>query len=189
MSILLSSDTPKSGWSSLDWMAFLLLLPKSWEISAQYWTPSRKATTIRAEIPELSPVNWTSFFTGSGPEKHGTFGFSRMNPNSYELSITNSEHIQCPTVFDWLDQSQLVSRVINLLIRTRPNHYVACSFPVLFLMNYPRPLTHLFLVASWPKLNINWKPIPTGSRRPRLPVGRTTPDSFQPFEGTGHHVA
>ena len=50
---------------------------------------AENATTVRAEIPELSPVNWTSFFTGKGPEDHGTFGFSRMDTQTYELSITN----------------------------------------------------------------------------------------------------
>ncbi|QJB57838.1 alkaline phosphatase family protein [Pseudodesulfovibrio sp. zrk46] len=78
------------------------------------------ATTVCAEIPELSPVNWTSFFTGKGPETHGTFGFSRIDTETYELSITNSNHIDCPTIFDWLNQSKLVSRVINL-----PNTYPA----------------------------------------------------------------
>ncbi len=81
---------------------------------------AEKATTVQAEIPELSPVNWTSFFTGEGPEKHSVFGFSQMNPETYELSITNSEHISCPTIFDRLGDSGLVSRVINL-----PNTYPA----------------------------------------------------------------
>ncbi len=81
---------------------------------------AENATTVRAEIPELSPVNWTSFFTGKGPEDHGTFGFSRMDTQTYELSITNSDHIDCPTIFDQLGDAGLVSRVINL-----PNTYPA----------------------------------------------------------------
>lgn len=84
---------------------------------------AKRARTVQAEIPELSPVNWTSFFTGQGPERHGTFGFSRINPKTYELSITNSSHIQSPTIFDALSQHGLVSRVVNL-----PNTYPA--FPI-----------------------------------------------------------
>lgn len=75
---------------------------------------ARNGTTVRAEIPELSPVNWTSFFTGKGPEKHGIFGFSQIDPDTYDLSISNHDHIQCPTIFDRLGECGLVSRVINL---------------------------------------------------------------------------
>jgi predicted AlkP superfamily phosphohydrolase/phosphomutase len=81
---------------------------------------AKNATSVRAELPELSPVNWTSFFTGKGPEDHGTFGFSRMNPNTYGLNITNRDHVDCPTIFDQLGENGLVSRVINL-----PNTYPA----------------------------------------------------------------
>jgi len=81
---------------------------------------AENATSVRAELPELSPVNWTSFFTGKGPEDHGTFGFSRMNPKTYELNITNHDHVDCPTIFDRLGENGLVSRVINL-----PNTYPA----------------------------------------------------------------
>ena len=72
------------------------------------------ADTVRAELPELSPVNWTSFFTGKGPEEHGIFGFSRLDPRTYGLSIADSTHVACPTIFDALGEAGLVSRVINL---------------------------------------------------------------------------
>jgi len=121
MSLLLSSATPKKRLVVLGLDGLPLTLAKELGKSLpNIGRLAQNATTVRAEIPELSPVNWTSFFTGNGPEKHGTFGFSRMNPKSYDLSITNSEHILCPTIFDWLDQSNLVSRVINL-----PNTYPA----------------------------------------------------------------
>ena len=77
-----------------------------------------EATSVRAEIPELSPVNWTSFFTGKGPEEHGVFGFSHIDPATYRLRIINSEDISSPTVFDRLGEGGLVSRFINL-----PNTY------------------------------------------------------------------
>lgn len=81
---------------------------------------AKNATTVQTELPELSPVNWTSFFTGKGPEDHGTFGFSRMDPKTYEPYITNRDHITCPTIFDRLGEVGLVSRIINL-----PNTYPA----------------------------------------------------------------
>ncbi|MCJ2163720.1 MULTISPECIES: alkaline phosphatase family protein [unclassified Pseudodesulfovibrio] len=79
-----------------------------------------EATTVRAELPELSPVNWTSFFTGTGPEGHGIFGFSRIDPDTYALRISGRTDVTGPTIFDLLGDKGLISRVINL-----PNTYPA----------------------------------------------------------------
>jgi predicted AlkP superfamily phosphohydrolase/phosphomutase len=78
------------------------------------------AATVRAELPELSPVNWTSFYTGEGPEAHGIFGFSRLAPQTYSLRVTRATDAACPTIFDRLGKRGLVSRVVNL-----PNTYPA----------------------------------------------------------------
>ncbi|MDD3310872.1 alkaline phosphatase family protein [Pseudodesulfovibrio sp.] len=78
------------------------------------------ATTVRAELPELSPVNWTSFYTGEGPEAHGVLGFSRMDPATYRLDVACAADVRRPTVFDRLGAAGLVSRVVNL-----PNTYPA----------------------------------------------------------------
>lgn len=80
------------------------------------------ATSVSAEIPELSPVNWTSFYTGKGPEHHGIFGFSYIDPTTYELSIADSSLVQCKTIFDQLGDAGFTSRVINL-----PNTYPATA--------------------------------------------------------------
>ncbi|WP_285907814.1 alkaline phosphatase family protein [Pseudodesulfovibrio pelocollis] len=72
------------------------------------------AVTVRAELPELSPVNWTSLLTARGPEGHGIFGFSRLDPRTYHLSIAGSAQVACTTIFDALGAAGLVSRVINL---------------------------------------------------------------------------
>lgn len=78
------------------------------------------ATAIRAELPELSPVNWTSLATGQGPEVHGVFGFTRLDPVSYALSVVDATAVACPTIFDRLGAAGLVSKVLNL-----PNTYPA----------------------------------------------------------------
>ncbi len=75
---------------------------------------SDKAVAMDAELPELSPVNWTSFATASGPETHGVFGFTVIDPGSYSMSLTDSKTVACPTIFDRLGQHDLVSKVINL---------------------------------------------------------------------------
>lgn len=81
---------------------------------------SADSSAIRAELPELSPVNWTSFFTAADPGEHGVYGFVRINPASYELGIADFSHVQTPTIFDRLGEKGLASRVVNL-----PNTYPA----------------------------------------------------------------
>lgn len=81
---------------------------------------SPHAIAIEAELPELSPVNWTSFYTGLPPEEHGVFGFTRINASNYALSLTDFSQVRVPTIFDKLGERGLTSRVINL-----PNTYPA----------------------------------------------------------------
>ncbi|KAB1441166.1 alkaline phosphatase family protein [Pseudodesulfovibrio senegalensis] len=98
-----------------------LELAKSWGDSLPSIARiARQAATIRAELPELSPVNWTSLFTAAGPEEHGVFGFARFDPNTYQSGIANFSQVAVPTIFDQLGERGLVSRVINL-----PNTYPA----------------------------------------------------------------
>jgi len=73
-----------------------------------------QAGSIEAELPELSPVNWTSFFTAEGPGVHGVYGFTVLDPSSYTLRIANVSDVRCPTIFDRLGERGLVSRVLNL---------------------------------------------------------------------------
>lgn len=79
-----------------------------------------KCGSISAEIPELSPVNWTSFFTGRKPGKHGLYGFTSIDPQEYRLSINSFEQVLCPTIFEMIGEKGLTSKVINL-----PNTYPA----------------------------------------------------------------
>lgn len=79
-----------------------------------------KAWAMQAELPELSPVNWTSFFTAAGPGEHGVFGFTRLHPYDYSTLLASFADVRVPTIFDRLAGQGLVSRVINL-----PNAYPA----------------------------------------------------------------
>ncbi len=78
------------------------------------------AGPMHAELPELSPVNWTSFYTGQGPEEHGVFGFTRINAANYALSLADFTQVHIPTIFDILGTHGYTSRIINL-----PNTYPA----------------------------------------------------------------
>ena len=95
---------------------------------------SSLAHSIQAELPELSPVNWTSFFTACGPEEHGVFGFTAMDPESYALSITDFRQVQAPTIFDRLSQSGLMSKVVNL-----PNTYPAQPLRGMLIAGFVAP--------------------------------------------------
>lgn len=69
---------------------------------------------IDAELPELSPVNWTSFATAQGPGTHGIFAFTELDPVAYTLSLVDASAVACPTIFDRLGARGLTSKVINL---------------------------------------------------------------------------
>lgn len=90
-------------------------LPNIGELAARPGT-----STIQAELPELSPVNWTSFYTALGPEDHGVFGFSRVDPATGGLFISDFSQVAAPTIFDRLGDGGFTSRSLNL-----PNTYPA----------------------------------------------------------------
>ncbi|KAF1076081.1 alkaline phosphatase family protein [Halodesulfovibrio sp. MK-HDV] len=78
------------------------------------------ATEMQAELPELSPVNWTSFYTAADPGEHGVYGFTRIHSRDYTMGLCNFEQPQHPTIFDRLAEKGLRTRSINL-----PNTYPA----------------------------------------------------------------
>lgn len=72
------------------------------------------AAEITAELPELSPVNWTSFTTATGPGRHGIFGFVGIDPASYRLGPVDASAIRVPTFMDRATAAGLTVKVINL---------------------------------------------------------------------------
>ena len=115
MSLLLSSSAQRKRLVVLGLDGLPLDLAKKLGVSLpNIGRLAQDATSVRAEIPELSPVNWTSFVTGEGPERHEIYGFSRIDPATYQLSVNDSTHVACPTILDRLGERGLVSRVINL---------------------------------------------------------------------------
>ncbi len=81
---------------------------------------SKFLCSVSSELPELSSVNWTSFYTAKGPEDHGIFGFVHIDPTTYNSYIVDFTHVKTPTLFDHLSDMDLVCKVINL-----PNTYPA----------------------------------------------------------------
>ncbi|MEG6504633.1 alkaline phosphatase family protein [Nitratidesulfovibrio sp. 1201_IL3209] len=92
---------------------------------------SPNASALAAELPDLSPVNWTSFYTASGPETHGVYGFTRFNVATRRLSLADFSQVAAPTIFDRLGQRGLTSRVVNL-----PNTYPARPIPGMLVSGF-----------------------------------------------------
>lgn len=75
---------------------------------------SDKCLAITSELPDVSPVNWASFFTAKGPEEHGIYGFTTINPYSYQLSLTDYTHVRAGAIWDKMGQQGKTSKIINL---------------------------------------------------------------------------
>ncbi len=93
-----------------------------------------QARAIRAELPELSPVNWTSFYTATGPEEHGVFGFTRIHAQTYAMGLCDFSQPRVPTIFDRLREVGATARVINL-----PNTYPARPIPGMLISGFVAP--------------------------------------------------
>ena len=80
---------------------------------------------MRASLPEISSVSWTSFMTGVNPGEHSIFGFTHLEPGSYRLHFTNSRDIQAPTFWQTLAQKGKIGKALVMNI---PSTYPA--FPI-----------------------------------------------------------
>ncbi|MEW5775083.1 MAG: alkaline phosphatase family protein [Thermodesulfobacteriota bacterium] len=112
------------------------------------------ARPLRAELPELSPVNWASLATAAGPEAHGVFGFTRLDPITFAVSVMDSTWIETPTIFDRLSERGLTSKVLNLpgMAPARPlRGMLAAGFPAtnLAAAAYPPPLARLLAARGY----------------------------------------
>ena len=79
---------------------------------------------MRASLPEISSVSWTSFMTGANPGRHGVFGFTDLKPHSYDLRFPGFNDVDVPTLWDHLGLEGLTSVVLN-----QPSTYPARSIP------------------------------------------------------------
>ncbi|MFW6216679.1 MAG: alkaline phosphatase family protein [Desulfohalobiaceae bacterium] len=133
MQILNSKQEPRMLVLGLDGLSLQLArtLCRHRELPGLEYILKAGASSMQPELPELSPVNWTSFSTAAGPEEHGIFGFTSLDPTSYQLRIADSSQVQSPTIFDLLGEKHLQSRVINL-----PNTYPARPIPGMLISGF-----------------------------------------------------
>ncbi len=69
---------------------------------------------LRSTIHPLTPQAWTSFLTGVNPGKHGVFDFGQRREDSYDLRLTDSTHRRAPAIWEYLEQHDLTSGVVNV---------------------------------------------------------------------------
>ena len=101
---------------------------------------------MRASLPEVSSVSWSSFMTGVDPGRHGIFGFTDLDRDSYELRFPCFNDLQVPTFWDRLGKAGLRSVIIN-----QPSTYPARAIPgsivsgfvAIDLSRSVKPLRHL----------------------------------------------
>lgn len=101
---------------------------------------------MKASLPEVSSVSWTSFMTGTDPGHHGIFGFTDFRDHSYQIRFPNFLDVKAPTLFDQLGEMGLKSIVIN-----QPSTYPArkiegalvAGFVAIELARAVYPLSHL----------------------------------------------
>ena len=68
---------------------------------------------MKASLPEISAVSWTDFMTGSNSGTHGIFGFTDLEPDTYDLRFPNFLDIKAKTLWDKLGERKKRSIVVN----------------------------------------------------------------------------
>jgi len=101
---------------------------------------------MKASLPEVSSVSWSSFMTGTNPGTHGIFGFTDLREHSYQVRFPNFLDLKTSTIWDRLGEAGLKSIVIN-----QPSTYPArkiegalvSGFVAIELAKAVYPLSHL----------------------------------------------
>jgi predicted AlkP superfamily phosphohydrolase/phosphomutase len=79
--------------------------------------------TLRSTDPPLTPVAWTSCFTGVNPGKHGVFGFYQCRNPKQGWALNNANMIRSPQVWDYLNNTEKKVAIYNVPM-TFPVHEV-----------------------------------------------------------------
>ncbi|MBU4565617.1 MAG: alkaline phosphatase family protein [Proteobacteria bacterium] len=73
-----------------------------------------RAWATRSPLPEVSPVCWTSLFSGQGPGGHGIFGFASPVAGSYRITPCDSTMVRAPRIWELAERAGLTSVVLNV---------------------------------------------------------------------------
>jgi predicted AlkP superfamily phosphohydrolase/phosphomutase len=65
-------------------------------------------------LPEVSPVCWTSMFSGAEPGEHGVFGFGEHRPGTYQVAPVDSGAVRAPRIWEDLSARGRPSLVLGV---------------------------------------------------------------------------
>lgn len=89
---------------------------------------------MRAALPPVSSVSWSSFMTGANPGEHGIFGFTDVDRDSYRLRFPTFSELAVPTFWDRLGEAGRRCCVIN-----QPATYPARPIPGALIAGFVAP--------------------------------------------------
>lgn len=69
------------------------------------------AWATQSPLPEVSPVCWTSMFSGQGPGGHGVYGFAAPVAGSYRITPCDSTMVRSPRLWE---TAGLTSMILNV---------------------------------------------------------------------------
>jgi len=65
-------------------------------------------------LPEVSPVCWTSLFSGAEPGEHGVYGFGEPAPGTYEVRPVQADAVAAERLWEELSRRGRPSVVLNV---------------------------------------------------------------------------
>jgi predicted AlkP superfamily phosphohydrolase/phosphomutase len=78
---------------------------------------------LKSTNPPLTPVAWTSCFTGVNPGKHGVFGFYQCRRPEQGFMLNNADMVKSPQLWDYLNGTGKKVAIYNVPM-TFPVHEV-----------------------------------------------------------------
>ena len=96
-------------WSMIERLTGLGVMPRLAGLIAE-----SAAGPMSSTRPEISPVAWTTFYTGRPPGHHGIYGFTEFEPGTWQVGFNSSAQVRVPYLWDWLDLKGGRSIVLNV---------------------------------------------------------------------------
>ncbi len=137
----------------MNWMDYLMagkvliigLDGATWELIAPWCSEGELPTlsklmkygacaTLNSTIVPISPVAWTSFATGTNPDKHGIYDFLHRKHGSYESEPYNSRSRKSETMWGILSKQNKKVGVLNV-----PSTYPVDKVNGFMVAGYPTP--------------------------------------------------
>ena len=75
---------------------------------------------LRSSFLPISPVAWTSIFTGKNPGKHNVYDWIERKPSSYDIKTVNSGTVKEPVLWDMLNDAGISTGIFNVPITYPP---------------------------------------------------------------------